>query len=203
MGMLLFVGVSRADRNLSTAHPRIGILSWPPNCFFSIFSKISIISNSSQTDSRYSSLVIIASTRPFSFACTASQASPLATSSMFRRSAGRASAMWSLKATWMSSSSSVSLALPSSVTSPTRSIVRLCFPAVIRYASILCACRNRWMLGMVVTTPMLPTMAKGAAQMVSATEAIMYPPEAATESTQTVKKMPALRIRTRCDAANP
>jgi len=40
-------------------------------------------------------------------------------------------------------------------------------------------------------TPMLPTMAKGAATMVCAVHASMYPPLAATRSTHAVVRTPA------------
>ena len=47
-------------------------------------------------------------------------------------------------------------------------------------------------------TPMLPTMAKGAATMVCAVHASMYPPLAATRSTHAVVRTPAaLRVRVR------
>ncbi len=46
-----------------------------------------------------------------------------------------------------------------------------------------------------MVAPMDPRVAKGAASRRSATQAIMYPPEAATLSTLTVRRMLAFRRR--------
>ena len=52
-------------------------------------------------------------------------------------------------------------------------------------------------------TPMEPMTAKGAHRMVSATQAIIYPPEAATCSTQMVSFTPFSLRRCSCAAARP
>mmetsp|Transcript_22257 Transcript_22257/g.56414 ORF Transcript_22257/g.56414 Transcript_22257/m.56414 type:complete len:249 (+) Transcript_22257:138-884(+) len=128
------------------------------------------------------------STRPYDFACTASHASPVATSST---SSGRLAPMCCLKASWMSSMSCWNLARASTVVSPKGVMVRLNRPAVNCSQSTSMRVRSLFTLGSSATTPIDPINAKGAAQMRSAHTAIMYPPDAATVSTATVVLMPA------------
>ena len=56
-------------------------------------------------------------------------------------------------------------------------------------------CNRSYTFGTSEMTPMEPSTANGEATSLSATHAIMYPPLAATCSTQTVSLSPASRMR--------
>ena len=58
-------------------------------------------------------------------------------------------------------------------------------------------------MGICATTPIEPMIAKGAETILSATQAIMYPPLAATLSTATVNLIPFCFKRANCEAAKP
>ena len=91
----------------------------------------------------------------------------------------------------------------SSVVSVRGVTVRLNLPAVKSRKSMSFFFSTLWRFGICATTPMEPRIAKGDATTLSATHAIIYPPEAATVSTHTVVFTPAVLRRRSWLAANP
>ena len=81
--------------------------------------------------------------------------------------------------------------------------VRLNLPAVTVWNSTPSFFSRSYTLGISEMTPMDPSTANGDATSRSAVHAIMYPPLAATCSTQIVSLMPASLSRVSCAAASP
>mmetsp|Transcript_54810 Transcript_54810/g.91342 ORF Transcript_54810/g.91342 Transcript_54810/m.91342 type:complete len:230 (-) Transcript_54810:988-1677(-) len=109
----------------------------------------------------------------------------------------------SLKRTRIASMSSFSFALSSSVVSLNGVRVLLNSPAVVVLNTTPSRFRRSNTLGCSLITPMDPRTAKGEATSRSAVHAIMYPPLAATSSTQMVSFSPRALSRISWEADRP
>mmetsp|Transcript_11764 Transcript_11764/g.21431 ORF Transcript_11764/g.21431 Transcript_11764/m.21431 type:complete len:287 (+) Transcript_11764:958-1818(+) len=148
-----------------------------------------------------SSAVLISSHSFSSKASVPNHVSPVATLSISRM--GRFSLTKVLKSFRISSISSFDFLISSGITFLVGVIVLLYLPAVIVWNSIPSFLSLWYTFGTSLITPIEPRTANGDAIILSATHVIMYPPLAATCSTQIVSFIPFSLNRFSCAAAKP
>mmetsp|Transcript_44187 Transcript_44187/g.103343 ORF Transcript_44187/g.103343 Transcript_44187/m.103343 type:complete len:233 (+) Transcript_44187:328-1026(+) len=150
---------------------------------------------------RTSSTVASSSTILRSSASGPIHVSPVAISSML--TCGRFCSTQRLKSVNTPSMSSLVLFRSASSSFFVGVSVRLYLPAVTVEKATPSFFSRSYTLGISVITPIEPSTANGAAIILSAVQAIKYPPDAATCSTQIVSRSPACLSRCNCAPARP